>query len=334
MKLISQENHSLSVVYVATLVLHLRTTTQIDELIRHSSILIQQRWDFLGPSGGTFNNSEASNFSLFSQIDNALQWQPDDIGEYIRHAHFSLELTEDQAEILCAHNIMYEFTDSHTVHAYAPFGSIDGHILVVDLVWDSDTSRWVYFNTKALELVSLDDLHSRVLKTTRITFAIATAEEALADEFDGVDDIGQDGSDDDGDGNYWSRFPQPDKPATKAVKGDCNGGDGGKDDSDDDYWGQYDQEDQPDDNMNNLDAQDMDIETKTMDILPVLPDQPAVSLAVQNMAGQQAQLMVAESVRLSLAAAASAARAVGMPEAEFLKMSLAAFFSSGNNTEP
>ncbi|KAJ1780835.1 hypothetical protein LPJ62_006061, partial [Coemansia sp. RSA 2167] len=96
----SDETHAQTVLSTTKRVLYLRTTTQIDELMQYASVAIQQRWDFLGPAT---DPSMPPNTNLFEQIDNALQWTANhNIGEHIRHAHFALELTEDQAEVVCA----------------------------------------------------------------------------------------------------------------------------------------------------------------------------------------------------------------------------------------
>ncbi|KAJ2402795.1 hypothetical protein GGI23_000450 [Coemansia sp. RSA 2559] len=133
--------------------LFLRTTTQIDELMKHSCSAVQQRWDFLGPTSA----ATVVDRTFFAQIDQTLQWGngSDDcaaeIGEYIRDAHFALELTEDQAEVLSPENVRFALVDSETMHAYVPFAHVrDGaSTFVVDLL--QEDGKWLYFGTLALD---------------------------------------------------------------------------------------------------------------------------------------------------------------------------------------
>ncbi|KAJ2452543.1 hypothetical protein EV183_002838 [Coemansia sp. RSA 2336] len=140
---VDNETHQRQVVEVATRVLYLRTTTQIDELMNYASTAIHQRWDFLGPSTGP-------HAELFQQIDNALQWTSDSsIGDYIRHAHFALELTEDQAEII--NNVRFRFMDRDTAYATVPFALFaeQNKAYVLELVWED--LQWKYADAHAVE---------------------------------------------------------------------------------------------------------------------------------------------------------------------------------------
>ncbi|KAJ2005274.1 hypothetical protein GGI04_001202 [Coemansia thaxteri] len=136
-------------VALATRVLFLRTTTQIDLLMEISSSPLSQRWDFLGPP--TTTASGLSDYaSFFHDVDAALQWQTDNnIGDYIRHSHYALELTEEQAEILCAANVrLYNSIDEgEQRHALVPFAVVGQATYAVDLLWEHE--QWRYFNTVA-----------------------------------------------------------------------------------------------------------------------------------------------------------------------------------------
>ncbi|KAJ1729289.1 hypothetical protein LPJ61_003599 [Coemansia biformis] len=209
--------HAQAVVATATRVLFLRTTTQIDELMKHASTAVQQRWDFLGPCGDA---AQPPTSVLFAQIDNALEWQPgSSIGDYIRHAHYSMELTDQQQETLHRSAIRYALVDAETVHAYAPFAEFEDNdgvqaTLAVVLVWEDDA--WKYFDTRRLDLPDAG-LHPTI-DAAEAAFCASAAH----------DDQG------DSDDAYWGQFPQPAKPAIHAAKADDGSGD-----SDDDYWNQH-----------------------------------------------------------------------------------------------
>ncbi|KAJ2649019.1 hypothetical protein IWW40_003430 [Coemansia sp. RSA 1250] len=144
---VDNETHRCNVVEVAKRVLYLRTTTQIDELMNYASTAIHQRWDFLGPS-----TAQTPTADLFQQIDDALQWTSSShIGDYIRHAHFSLELTEDQAEVVNSGNVRFRFLDRNTAYATVPFAVFAGQneAYVVELVWED--SQWKYADAHAVE---------------------------------------------------------------------------------------------------------------------------------------------------------------------------------------
>ncbi|KAJ2016938.1 hypothetical protein IWW57_005446 [Coemansia sp. S610] len=137
---------SSSVVARATLVLHYYATTQIDQLLAIASSDLTQRWDFLGPLTRDFASA-----SFFSDVDTALQWHNTEvaIGDFIRHSHFALELTEEQAEALCPANIRFDVA-SGVVHALAPFATSDADgvlTLAVDLMMEN--SEWRYFDVVA-----------------------------------------------------------------------------------------------------------------------------------------------------------------------------------------
>ncbi|KAJ2812900.1 hypothetical protein H4S07_001065 [Coemansia furcata] len=130
----------------ATRILHYYATTQIDELLSISSSELTQRWDFLGPQARNFASPE-----FFSEVDAALQWRKSDVGDFIRHSHFALELTEEQAETLCDTNVLFDVVGDK-VHALAPFASTDTEeegslIYAVDLVMD--VGEWWYFDMVA-----------------------------------------------------------------------------------------------------------------------------------------------------------------------------------------
>ncbi|KAJ2053593.1 hypothetical protein GGI03_002791 [Coemansia sp. RSA 2337] len=130
----------------ATRVLYFYATTQIDELLAIASSELSQRWDFLGPQAKIFASAE-----FFSEVDAALLWHKSDIdiGEFIRHSHFALELTDEQAEILCEANVRFEAVDGK-VHALAPFANVDTEeslALAVDLMMED--GEWRYFDIVA-----------------------------------------------------------------------------------------------------------------------------------------------------------------------------------------
>ncbi|KAJ1986541.1 hypothetical protein GGI25_006348 [Coemansia spiralis] len=117
----------------AKLMLYLRSTTQISELLKHSSLAVQQRWDFLGSQ------------SSVNDIDYALQWDTNgaiEIGQCIRQEEFCMELTSSQEEFLNTDNVRFKVMDVETVHAFVPFAPA----FVVDLVWENE--EWVYFGTQ------------------------------------------------------------------------------------------------------------------------------------------------------------------------------------------
>ncbi|KAJ2724048.1 hypothetical protein GGI07_002253 [Coemansia sp. Benny D115] len=339
---------------MATQVLFLRSTTQIDRLMQLSSVLVQQRWDFLGPKLSADAKANPPTSALFAQIDDALQWHSDEhIGEYIRHAHFALELTEEQREVLCPEHILYELTDAHTIHAYAPFASCsreigqngDERTLVVDLVWemqidgDEASGRWAYFDTRALGAklsVLVDPARQHGSSASDgirgIAQSIAAAKDLYMNRFAGnsrnacahTDSCNrdEDAEDEDEDDSYWNQFPQPEAPVhakektgnisdkAENIKSANTGGekvdDDANDGDDDDYWGQYGQESdaKSDDDDNDYQGQSV----------PHISQQPSMF-----------ETKVADSVRLSLAAAASAAKAIGMAKDDFLKLAAASF---------
>ncbi|KAJ1669749.1 hypothetical protein GGF38_002017 [Coemansia sp. RSA 25] len=136
---------SFDAVAVATRVLYLRATTQIDELITIASSELAQRWDFLGPQA----SSKPLAADFFHDVDSALQWHKYnvDIGEYIRHSHFALELTEEQAEIVCAANVRFEQIGG-AVHALVPFATVgETLVLVIDLL--REDGEWRYMDAAA-----------------------------------------------------------------------------------------------------------------------------------------------------------------------------------------
>ncbi|KAJ1801649.1 hypothetical protein LPJ59_000138 [Coemansia sp. RSA 2399] len=197
--------------------LFLRTTTQIDELMKHSCSAIQQRWDFLGPTSAA---TTVVDRSFFAQIDQTLQWGNgnDDraavIGEYIRDAHFALELTEDQAEVLSPNNVRFALVDSETMHAYVPFAYVgDGaSTFVVDLLQES--GKWLYFGTLALD--------GRFPETAdQLKNAAATLDDAKAAYAATADANDNNNLDSDGD-DYWDQFldldaPEPPPPTKQPA---------------------------------------------------------------------------------------------------------------------
>ncbi|KAJ2585019.1 hypothetical protein IWW49_004850 [Coemansia sp. RSA 1797] len=248
----SDETHAQTLLSTTKRVLYLRTTTQIDELMQYASVAIQQRWDFLGPAT---DPSMPPNTNLFEQIDNALQWTANhNIGEHIRHAHFALELTEDQAEVVCARNLRYYFVDRETAHAVVPFAMPNaGEVYVIELVWED--GKWAYFDAKAVDKL--------------------TGFDTIAEAID----------------NASTAFPDHD---------------GGNDDGDDDYWGQY-SEDEADDDTNDRNPE------------------PTSDYAAKPEPVVNPSQLISDSIRHALAAAASAAKAVGMSEPEFLELAADSF---------
>ncbi|KAJ2367382.1 hypothetical protein H4S02_001749 [Coemansia sp. RSA 2611] len=243
---ISDSEHAQLAVDTAVRILYLRTTTQIDELMQYASTAVQQRWDFLGPAT---DPSQPPDSRLFEQIDNALQWTANsDVGEYIRHAHFALELTEDQAEVLNGQNVRFFFADRETAHVIVPFAVLSGEPeqrFVVDLIWED--GKWKYFDTRA------------VLGPLAGSASVAAAIDS----------------------------------ATVLFASDAN--------SDDDYWGQYSE----DDGDEQPQEQAQDVESKPT---------PALGSG-----------LMADSLRHALAAAAAAAKAMGVTEAEFLQLAASQF---------
>ncbi|KAJ1718603.1 hypothetical protein LPJ53_006427 [Coemansia erecta] len=280
--------HSLRAVETAVVVLHLRTTTQIDELMRHASVAIQQRWEYLGPSVDKGSSRQPPS-TLFRQIDDALQWQSDDIGEYIRHEHFALELTEEQKDTLCPENVVFEYTDHQTLHAYVPFGSGNsGGMMVVDLVWESDSRRWVYFNVKILEVTKMAELATTVVEALKVFKDRQTLE--------------ADGDEDDDD--YWGQFVQPERPADRNDINGKTAASNGDNISENGYWGQY------DDDASSASGQDERIDE------------------IEHKPRDERQLAILKSVELSLRAAAVASQASGVSEAEFLQMAYQQFHAA------
>ncbi|KAJ2850925.1 hypothetical protein IWW36_001551 [Coemansia brasiliensis] len=244
LSLVDSATHADNVVETAKRILYLRTTTQIDELMNYASTAIHQRWDFLGPT-----TAQAPNADLFQQIDSALQWtsSSSSIGDYIRHAHFALELTEDQAEILNAANVRFRFLDRNTAYAAVPFATFDEQkeAFVVELVWED--SQWKYADVRAVE----GTLPGHVT----VAEAIAAAE---------------------------TEFPEA------ALNS-----------SDDDYWGQY-----------------SDSESGDNKEAAAGGSKPAATTA----ADANTHHLMASSLEHALAAAATAARAIGIGEHDFLEL--------------
>ncbi|KAJ2245507.1 hypothetical protein GGH97_002822, partial [Coemansia sp. RSA 475] len=173
---------------------------------------------------------------------------------HIRHAHFALELTEDQAEVVCARNLRYYFVDRETAHAVVPFAMPDaGEVYVIELVWED--GKWAYFDAKAVDKLPGFD--------------------TIAEAID----------------NASTAFPDHD---------------GGNDDGDDDYWGQY-SEDEADDDANDRNPE------------------PTSDYAAKPEPVVNPSQLISDSIRHALAAAASAAKAVGMSEPEFLELAADSF---------
>ncbi|KAJ1882639.1 hypothetical protein H4R99_000119 [Coemansia sp. RSA 1722] len=304
---ISQESHSKDIVALAIKVLYLRNTSQIDELMRHSSIAIQQRWEFLGP---TVDKSQPVQSTLFQQIDRALQWQTDETGEYIRNEHFMPELTEEQKELLCVENIAYEYTDHLNLHAYVPFAQQQEQTMVVDLVWDEDSVKWGYFNTKVIE-ATLDGMKAGGGILSMAT-TISGAREALVTLNNKADD--GECSDDE----YWSQFEKPEQPVFQE-EGDKLAKDkeaAASGDDSDDYWDKY-GDDSEDDEADQEKAEKDNTNVETAE----LP-------AIQKLQIVEDKDLVVRSIRLSLAAAALSAQAAGISEVEFLEMAHSSFTSN------
>ncbi|KAJ1822042.1 hypothetical protein LPJ56_000972 [Coemansia sp. RSA 2599] len=305
MDAVSQESQSRNVVSLAVRVLYLRNTSQIDELMRHSSVAIQQRWDFLGP---TVDKSQPVQSALFGQIDEALQWQTDEIGEFIRNEHFMPELTEEQKDHLCAENVLYEYTDHQTLHAYAPFGQLRGReTMVVDVVWDREVGGWAYFNTKIIE-ATIEELKGTEGLPCMAT-TMAGAKDALMKRLAACKQD-EAGSDD----GYWDQFEGPESPPVfpeKDSKGAVDAGAGSGDESDD-YWDKYEGEERE------QAGEELSDKAQIGGLAAAQP-LPLDSTKSKDLAGQ--------STRLSLAAAAVSAQAAGLSEAEFLEMAHATFES-------
>ncbi|KAJ1853963.1 hypothetical protein LPJ73_002548 [Coemansia sp. RSA 2703] len=315
--------HSRRAVETAIVVLHLRTTTQIDELMRYASVEIQQRWEYLGPSVDKSSGRQPAGM-LFKQIDDALQWQSDDIGEYIRHEHFALELTEEQKDVLCPENVAFEYIDYQTLHAYVPFGhGSTGGTMAVDLVWEGEDKRWAYFNVRLFEAATAKEL----VKSEKYPLLAATVVKALQNfeshktlKAEESGKIGREDNDDDDD--YWSQFVQPEQPtpaSTKtnngtAKKNTASGSDNG---SDNDYWGQYD-----DDGGSSADGEnDHAAELEPKGLL-------VAGSETQGRLCDEQQGAILQSVELSLQAAAVASQASGVLEAEFLQMAYQQFHAA------
>ncbi|KAJ1962825.1 hypothetical protein GGI12_002423 [Dipsacomyces acuminosporus] len=307
---LSTRDHANQVVEAACKVLYLRSTTQVDELMSIASVSIQQRWDFIGPS---VSDAPDPNAALFAAIDHALQWQRDDIGDFVRHQHFGLELTEDQAEVLNSENVSFERADSETMRARVPFAKIPGHpckTYFVELVWEDE--KWRYFNLAALngvfpkiELANGGHLASTVQEAD-------SAFDQQNTKATGGDDDGNDNDDDDDD--YWNQFPQPDAPKqTHVPKTGLNKRSNNADnESDDDYWTKYDHLVDSDEPGNQNDSSEL-AETHP---------QPEQSVP--------ANALLLGSVQDSLSAAAKVARTTGIPLSVFLQLAQAAYDKSGD----
>ncbi|KAJ2751428.1 hypothetical protein GGI19_004483 [Coemansia pectinata] len=177
----------------ATRVLYFYATTQIDELLSIASSELSQRWDFLGPQAKSFSSSE-----FFSEVDAALQWHKTDfaIGDFIRHSHFALELTDEQAEVLCETNVRFEAVDGK-VHALAPFantGAEESLTLVVDLV--REDSEWGYFDIVACKGSAIE------FQSPRNSKLYSSCEEACASMSD------QTKSTEDDNDDYWGQYSE------------------------------------------------------------------------------------------------------------------------------
>ncbi|KAJ2705627.1 hypothetical protein FB645_002318 [Coemansia sp. IMI 203386] len=304
---ISQESHSKYIVALAIKVLYLRNTSQIDELMWHSSIAIQQRWEFLGP---TVDKSQPVQSMLFQQIDRALQWQTDETGEYIRNEHFMPELTEEQKELLHVENVVYKYTDHLNLHAYVPFAQQEEQTMVVDLVWDEDSVEWGYFNTKVIK-ATLDEMKAGDVIPSMAT-TISGAREAL---------IWLNNKADDGecsDDEYWSQFEKPEQPVFQekenTIAKDKDAAASGNDS--DDYWDKY-GDDSEDDEADQKEAEKDSTNVETAE----LP-------AIQKLQIVEDKDLVVRSIRFSLAAAALSAQAAGFSEVEFLEMAHLSFTSN------
>ncbi|KAJ2514298.1 hypothetical protein H4217_005832 [Coemansia sp. RSA 1939] len=177
--------------------------------MKHSCSATQQRWDFLGPSLSLSlspASAPAIDSSFFAQIDRTLQWSgvcASEIGTCIRDTHFALELTEDQAEILCAANVRFALVDKETMHAYVPFAHSASDAALsyfVDLV--SEGGRWLYFGTLAVSGAIPAGTHCTVDEAYA---AFAREAEAEAGEDTNASDDG-----------YWDNFLELDAPEAAA----------------------------------------------------------------------------------------------------------------------
>ncbi|KAJ2076598.1 hypothetical protein H4R24_005612 [Coemansia sp. RSA 988] len=279
--------HRQTVVSLATRVLFFRSSSQIHELMEYSSTAIKQRWEFLQPSIN--QDSKQTPQEILTQADGALQWTKDsDIGDIIRNSHFALELTEQQQETLCSSNVRFRLSDINTFHALAPFAVVGESSFVVDLVWENE--RWVYFDT-----LRVSGCFPQSVNDVSLAAEISDTIVGAATAFDscGRADVKSDVSDDD---SYWNQFPQSDvnPPAVVTQK---------QTPETDDYWAMY-------DNPGNNNDED--------------PPAQAVPDNAPSKASDASRL-VSESVRHALAAAAAAARAVKMSEADFLQLALAEY---------
>ncbi|KAJ2748950.1 hypothetical protein H4S06_004784, partial [Coemansia sp. BCRC 34490] len=198
-------------VEAATRTLFLRTTTQIDELMEHSCSATQQRWDFLGPALSLSlspASASAIDSSFFAQIDRTLQWSEfcaSEIGTCIRDTHFALELTEDQAEILCAANVRFSLVDRETMRAYVPFAHSASDAALtyfVDLVGEG--GRWLYFGTLAVSGAFPAGTHCTVDEAYAAFAREAEAEAEAAEDTNASDD------------GYWDNFLELDAPEAAA----------------------------------------------------------------------------------------------------------------------
>ncbi|KAJ2846979.1 hypothetical protein J3B02_004275 [Coemansia erecta] len=212
------------------------------------------------------------------------------------------ELTEEQKDHLCAENVVYEYTDHLSLHAYAPFAQQNDGTLVVDLVWDEDVGGWAYFNTKVIE-ATIDELKTSK-KFIGISKTTAGARDALIRLADSNSHKEKQGCSDD---DYWGQFEGPEAPSSN------DNADLDKE-SVDSYWDKY--GDNSDGDSDRDTDKDKEIERQESRLtIGVLPDLESKELVVR-------------SIRLSLAAAASSARAAGVLEAGFLEMAHLAFNAS------
>ncbi|PIA15744.1 hypothetical protein COEREDRAFT_81695 [Coemansia reversa NRRL 1564] len=276
--------HRQTIVSLVTRVLFFRSSSQINELMAYSSTAMKQRWEFLQPTISEKQQPE----KILSQADKALQWKEDTkIGDFIRNAHYSLELTEQQKETLCFSNVRFSLSDATTVHALTPFAEFVDYTFVVDLIWENE--RWVYFDiyrvSGSFPQHILDDTMVADLSKTIAGAAEAFNCRRVADY------VSSDNYDD-----YWNQFPKPDqKLSADVVQKQPSAAE--------DYWDMYDHPNSRDDEDPDSQA---DLSQHPDNILPE-SDTPR---------------LISETVRHALAAAATAARAVKMGEADFLQLAL------------
>ncbi|KAJ2116828.1 hypothetical protein IW146_001241 [Coemansia sp. RSA 922] len=191
----------------ATRVLYFYATTQIDELLAIASSELSKRWDFLGPQAKNFSSAE-----FFSEVDAALLWHKSDIidiGEFIRHSHFALELTDEQAEILCEANVRFEAVDGK-VHALAPFANVgteESLALAVDLMMED--GEWRYFDIVACKGSAVE------FQSPRNSKLHSSYEEACANISGQAKSAINDEEDD-----YWGQYSEEEEEEEQEMKED------------------------------------------------------------------------------------------------------------------